>query len=943
MATVYLARQTDLDRYVALKELGAPFIADSAFAERFVRESRMAGSLSHTNIVTVHDYFEHDGTPYIAMEYLERGSLRPWVGTLELAQIVGVLEGLLAGLSHAEARGVVHRDLKPENVMVTLEGAVKIADFGIAKAYNKAATSAQFLTATGTAVGTPTYMAPEQAMAKDVGPWTDLYSTGVIAYELFLGRVPFHDVDTPVAILLHHVNERPPPPLEVDPTLDPQIAAWIERLMEKDPAARPQCAAEAWDELEDVTLRLLGPRWRRQARVLSVTGSAAAGTVTATPPEVALTRPPEAQPERVEEEAPPAAEPVVSAGNSDFVTYRPGLPAPHEVPPTSHPAVEVVGLQTPPPEAPPETAEEATVTEPEAEVEPTAPEFVTYRAPLKPTPSSSTTLPPPVPPVADVDESPADVQADGAAPEPAPYVDARTVPPAGGRPSGLSFEWPAATKKASDVFRGRRAWLIAGVAILAVAGAAVAVLANGGSSSGSHRSSPPAPEPPTPASALVSLASAGGAVYAATPAGRIARLAGPAFTPTAQFTDPRHPRSLSVAGGTTYVADDDGLTLFRSSDLTPRASFALPGASFVDGGSVVAKGAAGKGRLCLIGPSGFSPCVALGFAPTGLGTTSAGSIFVADGAGGRIVEYRRHGAGIAGARTLAVGRNPHGLARVFGNDLYVPVDRGIAVVDPAVWRLKRTIALPGTPSDLAFVPGSSRLFAALPSQNKVAVVDTASAGSPTIAPAGQTPVAVAPVPGQRSSMVAYASGGGSLLRLGDRNGAQLATIPASVLRGRAVPVTVGPPRIAARGRTVTVTIPLVGGSLDRAGLVVSDAKIGDGSASLQLWQSGLVPPKRSSARAHGLAVSVTPLPGRLTVALSSKPGVFGSMRVVPSANGRAVVATLVETPPVVHHVTPAPAVTTPQVTTTPPPVTPTPTPTPTPTHTTPPPPTITVG
>ena len=154
----------------------------------------------------MHDYFEHDGTPYIAMEYVERGSLRPYVGRMNLAQIGGVLEGLLAGLTHAESHGIVHRDLKPENLMVTADGRVKIADFGIAKATTKMQTGA-FLTATGTTVGTPTYMAPEQAMAQDIGPWTDLYSVGCMAFEMFTGNVPFHDSDAPMAILLRHVNE----------------------------------------------------------------------------------------------------------------------------------------------------------------------------------------------------------------------------------------------------------------------------------------------------------------------------------------------------------------------------------------------------------------------------------------------------------------------------------------------------------------------------------------------------------------------------------------------------------------------------------------------------------------------------------------------------------------------------------------------------------------
>ena len=112
------------------------------------------------------------------MEYVDRGSLRPYVGRMTLAQIGGVLDGLLAGLAEAEQHAIVHRDLKPENLMVTSTGTVKIADFGIAKATQAADTGA-FVTATGTTVGTPPYMAPEQAMAKDVGPWTDLYSVGL--------------------------------------------------------------------------------------------------------------------------------------------------------------------------------------------------------------------------------------------------------------------------------------------------------------------------------------------------------------------------------------------------------------------------------------------------------------------------------------------------------------------------------------------------------------------------------------------------------------------------------------------------------------------------------------------------------------------------------------------------------------------------------------------
>src|SRR5215212_6890644 len=230
MAMVYLARQTDLDRFVALKELGAFHASDESFAQRFLRESRVAGSLSHPNVVTVHDYFQHEGTPYIAMEYVERGSLRPFLGRMSMAQIGGVLEGLLAGLAHAEQHGIVHRDLKPENLMVTSDGRVKIADFGIAKATRQMQTGA-FLTATGTTVGTPAYMAPEQAMAQEVGPWTDLYSVGCMAFEMFTGRVPFHDSDAPMAILLRHVNEEIPPVRSIVASVDQDTSEWIERLL----------------------------------------------------------------------------------------------------------------------------------------------------------------------------------------------------------------------------------------------------------------------------------------------------------------------------------------------------------------------------------------------------------------------------------------------------------------------------------------------------------------------------------------------------------------------------------------------------------------------------------------------------------------------------------------------------------------------------------------
>src|SRR3954451_13307907 len=163
MGVVWLAWQDELERHVALKELSAFHTSDPMFARRFVRESRLGGSIAHANVVTVLDGFEHEGTPYIAMEYLERGSLRPWIGRMTMAQIAGVLEGILAALDHAEQHGIVHRDLKPENVLVTRHGQVKVTDFGISTAsIPRSATR----TYARSRVGTPTYMGPEQATGK---------------------------------------------------------------------------------------------------------------------------------------------------------------------------------------------------------------------------------------------------------------------------------------------------------------------------------------------------------------------------------------------------------------------------------------------------------------------------------------------------------------------------------------------------------------------------------------------------------------------------------------------------------------------------------------------------------------------------------------------------------------------------------------------------------
>ena len=329
MAVVYLARQPDLERFVALKELRALHDDDPSYAQRFLREARLAGSLTDPNVVTVYDYFEHDGTPYLAMEYLERGSLRPFVGQMNLPQIAGVLEGVLSGLIAAERQDIVHRDLKPENVLVTADGRVKIADFGIAKATSALQTGA-FQTATGMTVGTPAYIAPEQAMSEEIGPWTDLYSIGCVAFELFTGKTPFHDVDTPVAMLMRHVTHPIPPVTSLVPDLDPRLSDWVEKLVVKDASQRMRSAGDAWEGLEEILIDVLGARWRRDARLV--------GPASAAEPEY-----------RTYAEGTPPAPP----------TAQPYTPPPPNLPPgpLAPPAATPPPADTPPPaEAPPSGA-----------------------------------------------------------------------------------------------------------------------------------------------------------------------------------------------------------------------------------------------------------------------------------------------------------------------------------------------------------------------------------------------------------------------------------------------------------------------------------------------------------------------------------------------------------------------------------------------------------
>lgn len=266
MAIVHKARDTDSGEIVALKELAGQAGLDPTARERFVRSARVASSLTHPNVVRVRDVFEWEDTPYLAMEYVEWGSLRPWLSSLTPAQFAGVFESALAAVGYISQHGIVHRDLKPENLLVSGSGQVKISDFALAKAIRETGAPG-VLTPSGTAVGTPTYMAPEQATGH-VGPRTDLYALGCIAYEVLVGHVPFDNRESPLYTLSRRVTEDVPTPVSLVPFILCDFSDWVTRLLARDPGCRPESAESAWRALETLIVRFDGPRWRDSAALL---------------------------------------------------------------------------------------------------------------------------------------------------------------------------------------------------------------------------------------------------------------------------------------------------------------------------------------------------------------------------------------------------------------------------------------------------------------------------------------------------------------------------------------------------------------------------------------------------------------------------------------------------------------------------------------------------
>jgi eukaryotic-like serine/threonine-protein kinase len=215
MGEVYRAHDPVLDREVALKVLHHSLADDPGFIDRFRREARAAGVLSHPNIVAVHDWGETRDTYFMVMEFVRGSNVRALLmkeGALAPAHAVEIVGGVLSALEHAHEHGIVHRDIKPENIMVTPKGVVKVADFGLARAF----ADSRISQAPGTVTGTVQYLAPEQIEGRPADPRTDLYATGVVLYELLTGKVPFTG-ETSVAIAYRHLRERVPAPSRSNP------------------------------------------------------------------------------------------------------------------------------------------------------------------------------------------------------------------------------------------------------------------------------------------------------------------------------------------------------------------------------------------------------------------------------------------------------------------------------------------------------------------------------------------------------------------------------------------------------------------------------------------------------------------------------------------------------------------------------------------------------
>ena len=249
MSTVYRATDTVLERHVAVKLMHREFAEDSDQLERFRREARAVAQLSHPHIVNVIDAGEDSGHPYIVFEHVDGETLKERIrrlGRLPVDQAVAYAIEIARALGAAHARGIVHRDIKPQNVLIGPDGSAKVTDFGIARSLDD-----EGLTAAGRVLGTTDYVSPEQALGREVGGQTDIYSLGVVLYEMLVGDVPF-DGDSQVAVAMRHVREDFPDVREHRPEVSASLARVLDRMTAKDLGERYRDAATVIRELEEV-------------------------------------------------------------------------------------------------------------------------------------------------------------------------------------------------------------------------------------------------------------------------------------------------------------------------------------------------------------------------------------------------------------------------------------------------------------------------------------------------------------------------------------------------------------------------------------------------------------------------------------------------------------------------------------------------------------------
>src|SRR5437899_3379294 len=296
MGAVYLAEQPGLGREVAIKELLQA--ADPVALRRFLQEAQVMARTSHPNLVQVHDLELMGNVNYLVLEFVRGRSLRDWMNQTALPppQVFAVMHGVLQALDYAHRHAIVHRDMKPENVLISDEGMVKVADFGIARLLDDTGVGGT-ATKTGTTVGTPQYMSPEQVASSKVDGRSDLYSAGIMFYELVVGQPPFtaSDADGPFTLMAKHVQAPPKPPSVFRPGLNPELEQVILKSLSKRPEDRFQSGHEFDDAMSRVADQMC-PGWQRALEpgadlAKMVPRATPAGPMPATPIGMAIAQP----------------------------------------------------------------------------------------------------------------------------------------------------------------------------------------------------------------------------------------------------------------------------------------------------------------------------------------------------------------------------------------------------------------------------------------------------------------------------------------------------------------------------------------------------------------------------------------------------------------------------------------------------------------------------